>query len=102
TNINSVRPRVNAVSSNVNTVSSNVNTVRSRQPVPTKTSNNFSPKRPQMNQFNQRRDFSKSHSSVRRPFATTTAQMSHSNAVKGNWGSSVKTLAGTSTEEHGR
>ncbi|GJR08413.1 putative ribonuclease H-like domain-containing protein [Tanacetum coccineum] len=86
-NINSVRPRVNAVSSNVNTV-------RSRQPVPTKTSNSFSPKRPQMNQFNQRRDFSKSHSSVRRPFATTTAQMSHSNAVKGNWGSAVKTSAG--------
>ncbi|GJR32998.1 putative ribonuclease H-like domain-containing protein [Tanacetum coccineum] len=40
TNINSVRPRVN-------TVSSNVNTVRSRQPVPTRTSNSFSPKRPQ-------------------------------------------------------
>ncbi|GKB49554.1 hypothetical protein Tco_0900307, partial [Tanacetum coccineum] len=72
----------------------------SRQPVPTKTSNSFSPKRPQMNQFNQRRDFSKSHSSVRRPFATTTTQMS--NAVKRNWGSAVKTLAGTSTEEHGR
>ncbi|GKC37311.1 putative ribonuclease H-like domain-containing protein, partial [Tanacetum coccineum] len=80
TNINSVRPRVNAVSSNVNTV-------RSRQPVPTKISSNFSPKRPQMNQFNQRRDFSKSHSSVRRPFAKTTAQMSYSNAVKGYWGS---------------
>ncbi|GJU53101.1 ribonuclease H-like domain-containing protein [Tanacetum coccineum] len=85
TNINSVRPRVNAVSSNVNTV-------RSRQPVPTKTSNSFSPKRPQMNQFNQRRDFSKSHSSVRRPFAKTTAQMSHSNAVKGNWGSAEHPL----------
>ncbi|GJY22893.1 putative ribonuclease H-like domain-containing protein [Tanacetum coccineum] len=80
TNINSVRPKVNAVSSNVNTV-------RSRQPVPNKTSNSFSPKRPQMNQINQRRDFSKSHSSVRRPFAKTTAQMSHSNAVMGNWGS---------------
>ncbi|GJS71526.1 hypothetical protein Tco_0704367 [Tanacetum coccineum] len=86
TNINSVRPRVNAVSSNINTV-------RSRQPVPTKISNSFSPKRPQMNQINQRRDFSKSHSSVRRPFAKTTAQMSHSNAVKGNWGSAVKTSA---------
>ncbi|GJX73597.1 ribonuclease H-like domain-containing protein [Tanacetum coccineum] len=85
-NINSVRPRVNAVSSNINTV-------RSRQPVPTKISNSFSPKRPQMNQINQRRDFSKSHSSVRRPFAKTTAQMSHSNAVKGNWGSAVKTSA---------
>ncbi|GJS66906.1 putative ribonuclease H-like domain-containing protein [Tanacetum coccineum] len=87
TNINSVRPKVNAVSSNVNTV-------RSRQPVPHKTSNSFSPKRPQMNQINQRRDFSKSHSSVRRPFAKTTAQMSHSHAVKGNWGSAVKTSAG--------
>ncbi|GJV58450.1 putative ribonuclease H-like domain-containing protein [Tanacetum coccineum] len=86
TNINSGRPKVNAVSSNVNTV-------RSRQPVPHKTSNSFSPKRPQMNQINQRRDFSKSHSSVRRPFAKTTAQMSHSNAVMGIWGSAVKTSA---------
>ncbi|GJZ90780.1 hypothetical protein Tco_0662707, partial [Tanacetum coccineum] len=42
TNINSVRPRVN-------TVNSNVNTVRSRQPVPTRTSTSFSPKRPQGN-----------------------------------------------------
>ncbi|GKA02172.1 hypothetical protein Tco_0674837 [Tanacetum coccineum] len=87
TNINSVRPRVN-------TVNTNVNTVRFRQPVPTRTSNSFSPKRPQVNQFNDRRHFSKSHSSVRRPFAKITAQMSHSNAVKGNWGSAVKTSAG--------
>ncbi|GJS18192.1 ribonuclease H-like domain-containing protein [Tanacetum coccineum] len=87
TNINPVRPRVN-------TGSSNVNTVRSRQPVPTKTSNSFSPKRPQVNQFNQRGHFSKSYSSVRRPFAKTTAQMSHFHAVKGNWGSAVKTSAG--------
>ncbi|GJT17227.1 putative ribonuclease H-like domain-containing protein [Tanacetum coccineum] len=29
-----------------------------------------------------------------RPFAKTTAQMSHSHAVKGNWGSAVKTSAG--------
>ncbi|GJZ06108.1 ribonuclease H-like domain-containing protein [Tanacetum coccineum] len=86
TNINSVRPKVNAVSPKVNTV-------RSRQPVPHKTSNSVSPKRPQMNQINQRRDFSKSHSSVRRPFAKTTAQMSHSNAVMGSWGSAVKTSA---------
>ncbi|GJZ73869.1 hypothetical protein Tco_0638015, partial [Tanacetum coccineum] len=83
TNINSGRPKVN-------TVSSNINTVRSRQPVPNKTSNSTSPKRPQMNQ---RRDFSKSYSSVRRPFAKTTAQMSHSNAVMGSWGSAVKTSA---------
>ncbi|GJU58826.1 putative ribonuclease H-like domain-containing protein [Tanacetum coccineum] len=86
TNINSVRPRVNTVNSNVNTVSF-------RQPVPTRTSNSFSPKRPQVNHFNQRRHFSKSHSSVRRPFAKNTAQMSHSHAVKGNWGSAVKTSA---------
>ncbi|GKA50217.1 ribonuclease H-like domain-containing protein, partial [Tanacetum coccineum] len=46
-----------------------------------------------MNQMNQRRDFSKSYSSVRRPFAKTTAQMSHSNAVMGSWGSAVKTSA---------
>ncbi|GKF22623.1 hypothetical protein Tco_0074945 [Tanacetum coccineum] len=42
TNVNSVRPRVS-------TVSSNINTVRSRQPVPTRTSNSFRPKRPQGN-----------------------------------------------------
>ncbi|GJW08890.1 hypothetical protein Tco_1571313 [Tanacetum coccineum] len=46
-----------------------------------------------MNKMNQRRDFSKSYSSVRRPFAKTTAQMSHSNAVMGSWGSAVKTSA---------
>ncbi|GJS73295.1 putative ribonuclease H-like domain-containing protein [Tanacetum coccineum] len=100
-NINSVRPNVNTGRTNVNPVrprvntgSSNVNTVRSRQPVPTRTSNSFGPKRSQMNQFNQRRHFSKSHSSVRRPFAKNTVQMSHSHVVKGNWGSAVKTSAG--------
>ncbi|GJR88397.1 ribonuclease H-like domain-containing protein [Tanacetum coccineum] len=31
---------------------------------------------------------------IRRPFAKTTTQMSHSHAVKGNWGSAVKTSAG--------
>ncbi|GJX69841.1 putative ribonuclease H-like domain-containing protein [Tanacetum coccineum] len=64
------------------------------KPVPTRTSNSFSPKRPQVNQFNQRMYFSKSHSSVRRPFAKNAAQMSHSHAVKGNWGTAVKTSAG--------
>ncbi|GJS42109.1 putative ribonuclease H-like domain-containing protein [Tanacetum coccineum] len=93
TNINSVRPKVNSVSPKVNSVSPKVNTVRPKQPVPNKTSNSSSPKRPQMNQMNQRRDFSKSYSSVRRPFAKTTAQMSHFNAVVGNWGSAVKTSA---------
>ncbi|GKD35214.1 ribonuclease H-like domain-containing protein, partial [Tanacetum coccineum] len=38
---------VNYVRSKVNTIRSNFNTVRSRQPVPTRTSNSFSPKRPQ-------------------------------------------------------
>ncbi|GJS91304.1 hypothetical protein Tco_0773940 [Tanacetum coccineum] len=74
TNINSVRPKVNAVSPKVNTV-------RSKQPVTHKTSNSMSPKRPQMNQINQRRDFSKSYSSVRRPFAKSSAQMANSNAA---------------------
>ncbi|GJZ11267.1 putative ribonuclease H-like domain-containing protein [Tanacetum coccineum] len=53
-NINTVRPNINTGRTNinhvrprVNTCSSNVNTVRSRQPVLTKTSNYFSPKRPQ-------------------------------------------------------
>ncbi|GJS42540.1 ribonuclease H-like domain-containing protein [Tanacetum coccineum] len=55
-NINSVRPNINTGRTNVNSVrprvntgSSNVNTVRSRQPVPTRTSNSFSPKRSQGN-----------------------------------------------------
>ncbi|GKE78967.1 hypothetical protein Tco_1545087 [Tanacetum coccineum] len=53
-NINSVRPNINTGRTNVNsvrprvrTVSSNVNTVRCKEPVPTRTSNRFSPKRPQ-------------------------------------------------------
>ncbi|GJT72357.1 putative ribonuclease H-like domain-containing protein [Tanacetum coccineum] len=92
-NINTGRTNINSVRPKVNVVSPKVNTVRSRQPVPNKTSNSSSPKRPQMNQMNQRRDFSKSYSSVRRPFEKTTAQMSHSNAVMGSWGSAVKTSA---------
>ncbi|GJS57436.1 putative ribonuclease H-like domain-containing protein [Tanacetum coccineum] len=101
TNVNSVRPNnntgrtnINPVRPRVNTGSFNVNTVRSRQSVPNKTSNSFSPKRSQVNQFNLRGHFSKSYSSVRRPFAKTTAQMSHSHAVKGNWESAVKTSTG--------
>ncbi|GJR95998.1 putative ribonuclease H-like domain-containing protein [Tanacetum coccineum] len=58
TNISSGRPKVNTVSPKVNTASSKVNTVRPRPPAPHKTSNSLSPKRPQMNQINQRRDFS--------------------------------------------
>ncbi|GJW95650.1 putative ribonuclease H-like domain-containing protein [Tanacetum coccineum] len=94
TNINSVRQNVNSVWLNVNTGSFNVNSIRPKQPVPTSNSPNFSFERPQVNKFNQRSNFSKSHSSVRRPFAKNTAQMSHSHAVKGNWGSAVKTSAG--------
>ncbi|GKD66836.1 hypothetical protein Tco_1308944 [Tanacetum coccineum] len=102
TNINSVRTNINTGRTNINSVRprvNTVNTVRSRQPVPTRTSNSFSPKRPQVNQFNQRRHFSKSHSSVRKPFAKNTAQISHSHAVKGNWGFAFKTSSGSSTEE---
>ncbi|GKA14205.1 hypothetical protein Tco_0693851 [Tanacetum coccineum] len=93
TNISSGRSKVNTVSPKVNSVSPKVNTVRPRQTVPNKTSNSLSPKRQQMNQSNQRRDFSKSYSSVRRPFAKSTAQMAHTNAVMGSWGSAVKTSA---------
>ncbi|GKE86464.1 ribonuclease H-like domain-containing protein, partial [Tanacetum coccineum] len=99
--INSIRPNINTGRTNVNyvrprvsTVSSNVNTVRSRQPLPTRTSNSFSLKRPQVNQFNQRRHFSKSYSPVRRPIDRNTTKMSDFNAVKGNWGTAVKTSTG--------
>ncbi|GKA47418.1 hypothetical protein Tco_0740301, partial [Tanacetum coccineum] len=44
TNVNSIRPNINYVRKNVNTVSSNVNTVRSKQTVPTRISNSFSPR----------------------------------------------------------
>ncbi|GJV43343.1 putative ribonuclease H-like domain-containing protein [Tanacetum coccineum] len=79
-NINTGRTNINSGRPKVNVVSPKVNTVRSKQPVTHKTSNSSSPKRPQMNQMNQRRDFSKSYSSVRRPFANSTAQMANSNA----------------------
>ncbi|GKF34310.1 hypothetical protein Tco_0107510 [Tanacetum coccineum] len=92
-NVNTGRVNVNPVRPRVNTGSSNVNTVRSRQPIPTKTSNNFSPKRPQVNQLNQRRHFSKSHSPISRPIVRNTSRMTYSHAVKGNWGTAVKTSA---------
>ncbi|GJW69085.1 hypothetical protein Tco_0123509 [Tanacetum coccineum] len=84
---------VNSVRLNVNIGRVNVNSVKSRQPVPTKTSNTY-PKRPQVNQLNQRRHFSKSHSPVSRPIVRNTARMTYSHAVKGNWGTAVKTSAG--------
>ncbi|GJV06879.1 putative ribonuclease H-like domain-containing protein [Tanacetum coccineum] len=93
-NINTGRTNVNSVRPRVNTGNSNVNNVRSRQPVPTRTSNSFSPKRPQVNQFNQRRHFTKSYSPVRRPIDRNTEKMSYFNAVKGNWGTAIKTSTG--------
>ncbi|GJZ23734.1 putative ribonuclease H-like domain-containing protein [Tanacetum coccineum] len=100
-NVNSVRPNVNtgrvnvnSVRHNVNSVRTNVNTGRSKQPVPTCNSNSFSPVRPQVNKFNQRSHFSKSHSLVRRPIVRNTSRMTYSHAVKGNWGTAVKTSAG--------
>ncbi|GKF63252.1 hypothetical protein Tco_0186700 [Tanacetum coccineum] len=80
-NINTGRTNISFVSPKVNTVSPKGNTVRPRKPAPHTTSNSMSPKRPQMNQINQRRDFSTSYSSVKRPFAKSTAQMTHTNAV---------------------
>ncbi|GJT12267.1 hypothetical protein Tco_0859309 [Tanacetum coccineum] len=94
TNVNSVRPNINSVRQNVNSVRTNINTVRSKQPVPTNNTNSFSPVRPQVNKFNQRSHFSKSHSPVRRPIVRNTARMTYSHAVKGNWGTAVKTSAG--------
>ncbi|GKA71100.1 hypothetical protein Tco_0777239 [Tanacetum coccineum] len=91
--VNSISPKVNDVGSKVNAVTFKVNIVRPKQPIPNQTSNSTSPKRPQMNQSNQRKDFSNAYSSVRRPFAKPTAQMSHFNVVVGNWGSAVKTSA---------
>ncbi|GJV42884.1 putative ribonuclease H-like domain-containing protein [Tanacetum coccineum] len=93
-NVNFVRQNVNFVRSNVNTGSFNINTVKAKQPINTSNSNSFSPVRPQVNKFNQRSNFSKSHSPVRRPIVRNTAKMSYTHAVKGNWGTAVKTSAG--------
>ncbi|GJS69875.1 hypothetical protein Tco_0702716 [Tanacetum coccineum] len=86
--------------SNVNTGSFNINTVKAKQPIHTSNSNSFSPVRPQVNKFNQRSHFSKSHSPVRRPIVRNTTKMSYTHAVKGNWGTAVKTSAGSSTQKH--
>ncbi|GJS33629.1 putative ribonuclease H-like domain-containing protein [Tanacetum coccineum] len=93
-NVNSVKSNVNSVRHNVKSVRTNVNTGRSKQPVPSSNSNSFSPVRPQVNKFNQRSHFSKSHSPVRRPIVRNTARMTYSHAVKGNWGTAVKTSVG--------
>ncbi|GKC63027.1 hypothetical protein Tco_1095625 [Tanacetum coccineum] len=93
-NVNTIRANINSVRQNVNSVRTNVNTGRSKQPVPTNHTNSFGPVRPQVNKFNQRSHFSKSHSPVRRPIVRNTARMTYSHAVKGNWGTAVKTSAG--------
>ncbi|GJV79860.1 putative ribonuclease H-like domain-containing protein [Tanacetum coccineum] len=98
-NVNSVKSNVNSVRSNVNSVRANANSVREnvnsvRQNV---NSVRFSPVRPQVNKFNQRSNFSKSHSPVSRPIVRNTTKMSYTHAVKGNWGTAVK----TSAEEQG-
>ncbi|GKE34647.1 ribonuclease H-like domain-containing protein [Tanacetum coccineum] len=79
-----VRQNVNSVRSNVNTGSFNVNTAKTKQPIHTCISNSFSPVIPQVNKFNQRSNFSKSHSPVRRPIVRNTAKLSYTHAVKGN------------------
>ncbi|GJT88379.1 hypothetical protein Tco_1070096 [Tanacetum coccineum] len=94
TNVNSVKKNVNSIRHNVNSVRTNVNTCRSKQPVPTNNTNSFGPVRPQVNKFNQKSNFSKSHSPVRRPIVRNTARMTYSHAVKGNWSIAVKTSAG--------
>ncbi|GKA58396.1 hypothetical protein Tco_0757584, partial [Tanacetum coccineum] len=71
-NVNSVRSNFNTGRQNVNSVWSNVNTVRSKQPALQITQTVL----------------------VLRPIVENTAKMSDSNAVKGKWGTAVKTSAG--------
>ncbi|GJY93435.1 hypothetical protein Tco_0509217 [Tanacetum coccineum] len=89
-NVNTGRTNVNFVRHNVNSVRTNVNTGRSKQPVPTNHINSFGPVRPQLNKFNQRSHFSKSHSLVKRPIVRNTARMTYSHAVKGNWATATQ------------
>ncbi|GJR58747.1 putative ribonuclease H-like domain-containing protein [Tanacetum coccineum] len=91
--LNAIRANVNYVRQNVNSVRTHINTIRSKQPVPSNNTNSFSPVRPQVNKFNQRSYFSKSHSPVRRTIVKNIARMTNSHAVKGNWGTAVKTSA---------
>ncbi|GKB35655.1 putative ribonuclease H-like domain-containing protein, partial [Tanacetum coccineum] len=93
-NVNTIGANVNSVRQNVNSVRTNINIVRSKQPIPTNNTNSFSPVRPQVNKFDQRSHFSKSHSPIRRPIVRNKARMIYSHAVKGNWGTAVKTSAG--------
>ncbi|GJS10870.1 putative ribonuclease H-like domain-containing protein [Tanacetum coccineum] len=69
-NVNSVRPNVNIVRTNINFVRQNVNSVWSNVNTGSFNVNFVRPKQP-----------------------VPTTQISHSHAVKGNWGSAVKTSA---------
>ncbi|GJY23986.1 ribonuclease H-like domain-containing protein [Tanacetum coccineum] len=86
--------QLNSVRFNVNTSSFNINTVKAKQPVPTSNSNSISPVRSQVNKFNQKSYFSKLHSPVKRPIVKNTTRKTYSHAVKGNWGTAVKTSIG--------
>ena len=86
TNVNTGRQNINSVGQKVNSVKPKINsgyvdTFRPKQPVAN---------RPQVKKYNQRNNFAKSHSPVRRPIVKNTAKMSNSYAVKGHGGSAVK------------
>ncbi|GJY27268.1 putative ribonuclease H-like domain-containing protein, partial [Tanacetum coccineum] len=95
TNINSVRPNINTGRVNVNSVKSNVNTGRT----------NVNPVRPRVNtginlilldldsQYLPRPQTALVLKDLR-PIVRNTARMTYSHAVKGNWGTAVKTSAG--------
>ncbi|GKF29505.1 hypothetical protein Tco_0095847, partial [Tanacetum coccineum] len=86
TNINTGRTNINYVRPGVNTVSTNVNTVRFRQPVPTRTSNSFSPKRPQVRIYQKSHDNRKKQAStdmrIRRIQASVKISQEKSKSVK--------------------
>ncbi|GJS12927.1 hypothetical protein Tco_0407399 [Tanacetum coccineum] len=97
-NINSVRPNINTGRTNINSIRPNINTRRT----------NVNPVRPRVNTGSSNVNIVRSRQlkfclktyklalvlKDHRPFAKTTTQMSHFHAVKGNWGSAVKTSAG--------
>ncbi|GKD93170.1 hypothetical protein Tco_1373007, partial [Tanacetum coccineum] len=118
-NVNSVRQNVNSVRQNVNSVGPKVNTgsryINSVHPKPTSISPRFSPNRSQVNNSNQKGNFSKFYSPVRRPIQnkavsnnmiwkpkTNISNSNHVNSarkqavgqsVKGNKGNAVKSSA---------
>ncbi|GJR76747.1 ribonuclease H-like domain-containing protein [Tanacetum coccineum] len=73
--LNAGRPKLNSVRPNINTGRTNINSVRPKVNAVSPKVNTVRSKQP------------------RRPFEKSTAQMAHSNAVMGSWGSAVKTSA---------